>query len=61
MWVGDQGELWTYINSPHGEGQSYKPNYRDSGKTHQGLGQAGVRDHVKLGRIYGTGRLDVSF
>jgi hypothetical protein len=55
----DTGKVNTFINN-RGSGKGLKPDWSNAGDTHQGLRQAGTRARVRLARIYGTNRRDVS-
>ncbi|GFP57140.1 multidomain esterase [Trichoderma asperellum] len=57
MWVGDQGDVDTWINQ-RGSGAGIVPYWSASGITHLGMNTLGVREKIKFGRIYGSGRLD---
>ncbi|KAL5083333.1 hypothetical protein Trisim1_001784 [Trichoderma cf. simile WF8] len=57
MWVGDQGDVDTWINQ-RGSGAGIVPNWSASGITHAGMNTPGVREQIKFGRIYGSGRRD---
>ncbi|KAK4461303.1 hypothetical protein QBC42DRAFT_330084 [Cladorrhinum samala] len=59
--IGDTGAIETFINSRGTIDTSpgIVPDWQDAGLTHPGLPVLGdVRDRIKLGRIFGSGRLD---
>ncbi|EPE08332.1 carbohydrate esterase family 3 protein [Ophiostoma piceae UAMH 11346] len=59
MYMEEDGMIFTMINQ-RGAGKSLKPFWDDVGMTHPGMGEKS-RDRVKLGRIYGSGRLDYTY
>ncbi|KAK3994266.1 carbohydrate esterase family 3 protein [Cladorrhinum sp. PSN332] len=59
--IGDTGAIETFINSRGTKDTTpgIVPDWREAGLTHPGLPVLGdVRDRVKFGRIFGSGRLD---
>ncbi|KAK3385369.1 carbohydrate esterase family 3 protein [Podospora didyma] len=57
MWIGNQGQITTFINQ-RGWGTGIVPNWVRTDQTHGGMGVDGAADFIKLGRVYGSGRLD---
>ncbi|KAK4450304.1 integrin alpha N-terminal [Podospora aff. communis PSN243] len=57
LYVGDQGQVETWTNTRWNH-PSILPQWRLAGTTHVGMGVPGIRDRIKFGRIYGSGRLD---
>ncbi|KAH8891447.1 hypothetical protein GQ53DRAFT_865088 [Thozetella sp. PMI_491] len=57
MWISDTGSIETYINQ-RGWGYGIVPNWIYPGITHVGMDTPGAGSRIKLGRLYGTGRLD---
>ncbi|KAK3372649.1 carbohydrate esterase family 3 protein [Podospora didyma] len=58
MYISDSGSVETFINN-RGWNAGIVPNWRDAGQTHGGqAGTSGLRNKIKFGRIYGSGRLD---
>ncbi|KAK3315918.1 carbohydrate esterase family 3 protein [Apodospora peruviana] len=57
MFIGDNGNAHTFVNM-RGWGSGIVPDWRDTGITHPGQGQYGIRHLIKFGRIYGSGRKD---
>ncbi|KAK4224248.1 CE3 protein [Podospora fimiseda] len=59
--IGDTGAIETFINSRSTKDNSpgIVPDWREAGLTHPGLPVLGdVRDRIKIGRIFGSGKLD---
>ena len=68
LWVDNNGAVTTYANQ-RGVSKSLRPNWvksgdpnddKDEGITHPGMGKDVGRDKISFGRIYGSGRADVS-
>jgi hypothetical protein len=57
LFIGDNGNSDTYINN-RGWGAGIVPDWRSAGITHPGQGDYGIRENIKFGRIYGSGRRD---
>jgi hypothetical protein len=54
-----QGAITTVINN-RGTGYGMKPDWQFLGLTHAGMGVNGARPNIRFGRLFGTGRPDVS-
>ena len=54
-----QGGISTLINN-RGIGPGLTPDWQNMGKTHGGMGVNGARTNIRFGRLFGTGRPDVS-
>jgi len=58
MSIGDAGQIDTWINQRGWGSGGITPNWINAGTTHVGVNTAGAGARIKLGRVYGTGRLD---
>ncbi|KAK8047725.1 hypothetical protein PG996_015789 [Apiospora saccharicola] len=54
MYIGDQGQVESWINQ-RGSGVGIVPDWASAGQTHAGVGRG---SEIRLGRVYGSGRLD---
>jgi hypothetical protein len=54
-----QGGINTMINN-RGTGYGLTPDWQAMGETHGGMGVNGARASIRFGRLFGTGRPDVS-
>ncbi|KAK8001952.1 hypothetical protein PG991_014174 [Apiospora marii] len=54
MYIGDQGQIESWINQ-RGWGAGIVPDWASAGQTHGGVGRG---SEIRLGRVYGSGRLD---
>jgi len=58
LWIDDTGAVDTYINNRDMPKGSIKPNWRDAGRTHQGMQTAGARKNIHFARIGNSERKD---
>jgi hypothetical protein len=63
LWVGDTGEVFTFINRRGDGAGDILPYWWDHGQTHAGTGTTtgSSYEHIKFARIYGSGRADVGW
>lgn len=54
-----QGSINTIINN-RGTGYGLTPDWQHAGLTHSGMGVDGARENIRFGRLFGSGRPDVS-
>ncbi|KPM39384.1 hypothetical protein AK830_g7215 [Neonectria ditissima] len=60
MWLDEQGKVTTYINQ-RGDGKGMVPHWLETGVTHGGMGEdTEGRENIIFGRLYDSGRRDVS-
>lgn len=54
-----QGGVDTFINN-RGTGYGLAPDWQNAGHTHAGMGVDGAQADIRFGRLFGSGRMDVS-